>query len=186
MKSRYSKKEDRLRDEQIMKALEEVAERLSVQVHYEEMKAFEFRVQDGSCRVKGEPSIFIDRKRPLKEKISILAKELKKFESREYKLYKEEEKLSSLPRTLYEKACRATNRIIDIQPDKRTRKMLQEAIDFAHLKITPNQIASLTILFAFFICFPTLFLTLTRLLFPFINLSAIFSLFTMIKIQKTI
>ena len=80
MKSRYSKKEDRLRDEQIMKALEEVAERLSVQVQYEEMKAFEFRVEDGSCRVKGEPSIFIDRKRPLKEKISILARELKKFD----------------------------------------------------------------------------------------------------------
>jgi len=80
MTSRSTKKEDRLRDEEIMKALEEVAERLSVQVHYEEMKAFEFRVQDGSCRVKGEPSIFIDRKRPLKEKISILARELKKFD----------------------------------------------------------------------------------------------------------
>jgi hypothetical protein len=80
MKSRPTKKEDRLRDEEIMKALEEVAERLSVQVHYEEMKAFEFRVQDGSCRVKGEPSIFIDRKRPLKEKISVLARELKKFD----------------------------------------------------------------------------------------------------------
>jgi hypothetical protein len=80
MKSRPTKKEDRLRDEEIMKALEEVAERLSVQVHYEEMKAFEFRVQDGSCRVKGESSIFIDRKRPLKEKISVLARELKKFD----------------------------------------------------------------------------------------------------------
>jgi hypothetical protein len=80
MKSRISKKEDRLRDEEIMKALEELAERLSVRIHFEEMKAFEFRVEDGSCRVKGEPSIFIDRKRPLKEKISILARELQKFD----------------------------------------------------------------------------------------------------------
>ena len=80
MGSRISKKEDRLRDEEIMRALEELAERLSVQIHYEEMKAFEFRVEDGSCRVKGEPSIFIDRKRPLKEKISILARELQKFD----------------------------------------------------------------------------------------------------------
>jgi hypothetical protein len=80
MKTRASKKEERLRDEEIMKALEEVAERLSVQIHYEEMKAFEFRVQDGSCTVKGEPSIYIDRKRPLKEKISVLARELKKFD----------------------------------------------------------------------------------------------------------
>ena len=80
MKNRSSRKENNFRDEQIMKALEEVAERLSVQVHYEEMKAFEFRVEDGSCTVKGEPSIFIDRKRPIKEKISILARELKKFD----------------------------------------------------------------------------------------------------------
>jgi hypothetical protein len=80
VKTRSTKKEDRLRDEEIMKALEEVAERLSVQIHYEEMKAFEFRVQDGSCTVKGEPSIFIDRKRPIKEKISVLARELKKFD----------------------------------------------------------------------------------------------------------
>jgi hypothetical protein len=80
MTARSTRKEDRLRDEEIMKALEEVAERLSIQVHYEEMKAFEFRVEDGSCRVKGETSIFIDRKRPLKEKISILARELKKFD----------------------------------------------------------------------------------------------------------
>jgi len=80
MKTRSGRKEDHLRDEQIMKALEEVAQRLSVQVHFEEMKAFEFRVEDGSCRVKGEASIFIDRKRPLKEKISILARELQKFD----------------------------------------------------------------------------------------------------------
>lgn len=80
MKRRSGTGQDHLRDEQIMKALEEVAERLSVQIHYEEMKAFEFRVEDGSCRVKGEPSIFIDRKRPLKEKISILARELQKLD----------------------------------------------------------------------------------------------------------
>lgn len=83
MKTRSSRKEEHLRDEEIMKALEEVAERLSVRIHYEEMKAFEFRVEDGSCRVKGEPSIFIDRKRPLKEKISILARELQKFDLEE-------------------------------------------------------------------------------------------------------
>lgn len=80
MKRHSGRQQDRLDDEQIMKALEEIAERLSVQVHYEEMKAFEFRVEDGSCRVKGEPSIFIDRKRPLKEKIGILARELQKFD----------------------------------------------------------------------------------------------------------
>jgi hypothetical protein len=66
-------------EEEILQALEQVAEKLSVQVHYEDMKAFEFRVQDGFCTLKGESHIYIDRKRPVHEKIHILAVELKKF-----------------------------------------------------------------------------------------------------------
>ena len=80
MKSRSKKSEAREKDEQVLKALEDVAERLSVCIHYEEMKAFEFRIQDGHCKVEGESHIYIDRKRPVKEKIHILANELKKFD----------------------------------------------------------------------------------------------------------
>jgi len=80
MKSRPKKSEAREKDEQILKALEEVAEKLSVCIHYEEMKAFEFRIQDGCCKVEGESHIYIDRKRPVKEKIHILANELDKFD----------------------------------------------------------------------------------------------------------
>lgn len=80
MDRRARKQEQQLQDEQIMKALEDVADRLSVTVHYEEMRAFEFRIQDGGCRIKGEHRIFIDRKRPLKERISVLAHELQKFD----------------------------------------------------------------------------------------------------------
>ncbi len=79
MKKRSPKNKKHLKDEQMLKALEEVAERLAVKVHYEKMKAFEFRVEDGSCKLKGEPKIYIDRRRPLQEKISILAQELRKF-----------------------------------------------------------------------------------------------------------
>ncbi len=80
MKSRSKNKENRLKDEQILKELEELAERLSVTVHYEKMKAFEFRVEDGICRFEGAPHIYIDRKRSTKEKIHILADELKGFD----------------------------------------------------------------------------------------------------------
>ncbi len=79
MKNRSPKNKKHLKDEQMLKDLEEVAERLSVKVHYERMKAFEFRVEDGSCKLKGEPKVYIDSRRPLKEKISILAQELGKF-----------------------------------------------------------------------------------------------------------
>jgi len=71
---------ERWKNEEILKALEELAEKLSVRVRYDEMKAFEFRVQDGGCKVKGEPQVFIDRKKELWEKIQILARELEKFD----------------------------------------------------------------------------------------------------------
>jgi len=80
VKASRRKSASRLRDEQILEALEEVAQRLSVCVHYEDMKAFEFRIRDGGCELKGESHIYIDRKRPIKEKIHILSGELKKFD----------------------------------------------------------------------------------------------------------
>ena len=78
-KDRSKKNSRHLQDEQVLKALEEVAEKLSVKIHYEKMKAFEFRVQDGSCKIKGESKIYIDSRHPIKEKVSILAQELGKF-----------------------------------------------------------------------------------------------------------
>jgi len=67
-----------MRPEEILEKLEEIAEQVSLHIHYEEMKAFEFHVQDGGCTVKGESHVFIDRKRPTRERISILAKELQR------------------------------------------------------------------------------------------------------------
>jgi len=80
------------------------------------------------------------------------------FQSREYKIYKEEERLVTLQRTLYEKACSFANRILDIKPDKRSGKRLKEAIDFSHIRITPEEVASLTIFSALVVCIPTLLL----------------------------
>jgi len=80
MTAQEHKSDKRAREEQILKALEEVAERLSVQVHYEDMKAFEFRIQDGCCKLKGEAHIYIDRKHTAREKIQILSGELRRFD----------------------------------------------------------------------------------------------------------
>lgn len=81
------------------------------------------------------------------------------LESREYKIFKEEERLATLPRTLYERSCRFAARI-HVRPDEASEKRLAEAIDFSHLKATPEGVASLTILFAFTVAFPTLMLIL--------------------------
>lgn len=68
------------KNEEILKALEDLAEKLSVRIRYDELKAFEFRVQDGGCTVKGESQVFIDRKKRTWEKVQILARELEKFD----------------------------------------------------------------------------------------------------------
>ena len=85
--------------------------------------------------------------------------------SREYKIFREEERESSLPRSIYEKLCISAEKIMKVRPDGKTEKTLQEAIDFAHLKVTPTQVSSLTMLFAFAIVFPTFVLIALKLLF---------------------
>ncbi|MBI5061851.1 MAG: hypothetical protein HZB67_06100 [Candidatus Aenigmarchaeota archaeon] len=80
-------------------------------------------------------------------------KRIKDIISREYKAFREQERMSRIPRTLYEKLCNASGKIIHVEPDEKTKKKLQDAIDFSHLKITPNGVASLTILIVFLISF---------------------------------
>jgi len=95
---------------------------------------------------------FVD-KEGKKKKTTEIKETLK---SREYKIFQEEEKLSSLPRSIYEKACNFSAKILNIETDEKTRKMFQKAIDFSHLKTTPTGVASLTILVTLILLFPIL------------------------------
>jgi hypothetical protein len=90
--------------------------------------------------------------------------QIKKLISREYKIYQEEERISSLPRNIFEKSCRAAAKL-NIKPDKKTSAKMQEAIDFAHMKITPTGVMSLTLLFILLFLLPTLFLVGTHAVF---------------------
>ncbi|MEM7819393.1 MAG: type II secretion system F family protein [Candidatus Aenigmatarchaeota archaeon] len=108
------------------------------------------------------------RKRPEKSKekeklIKAREAKIKEIISREYKLYKEEERLASLPRTFYEKACKFSEKSIKIKPDEKTGKKIEEAIKFSHLNITPEGVASLTILFALVTSVPTLILIILNI-----------------------
>ncbi len=95
------------------------------------------------------------------------AAKIKKIISREYRIYKEEEEIFSLPRTLYEKACRISAALLNLKPDAKTRKKLEEVIEFSHLKITPAGVSSLTILFALLTTIPTTLLIILSLFTPF-------------------
>jgi hypothetical protein len=90
--------------------------------------------------------------------------------SEEYKRFRAEEALAGVPLTLYEKTCHVAARILKISIDPKTGKKLQAAIDFAHLHITPSQVASLTMLFTFVVCIPTFIFLLLG------NIGAIFGL----------
>lgn len=92
-------------------------------------------------------------------------KRIREIVSREYKIFKEEERLATIPRTLYEKACNVSERIIRVKPDKKAREKLQYAIDFAHLKTTPGGAVSLTFLFMLVVLLPTLLLMATYMVF---------------------
>ncbi len=63
-----------------------------------------------------------------------------------YNLYKEEEKLQTLPKTLYEKACNISKSILTIEPDEKTRKKLERAIKITNLKTTPEGTSSFVVL----------------------------------------
>lgn len=67
-----------MKPDEILQELEQIAERVALHIHYEELKAFEFKVQDGGCRLRGANHLFIDRRRPTRERITILARELRK------------------------------------------------------------------------------------------------------------
>ncbi len=89
---------------------------------------------------------------------------IKRIISREYRIFKEEEFLTSLPRTLYERACKRAEKILKVEPDKKSAKKLEDAIEFCHLNITPRGAVSFTVLFAVVTILTVILLTFFKIL----------------------
>jgi len=68
------------------------------------------------------------------------------YNSEIYELYKEEEKIQSLPKTLYEKLCNISKSILTVEPDKKTKKKLDRALKITNLKTTPEGTTSFVVL----------------------------------------
>ena len=85
--------------------------------------------------------------------------------SREYKIFKKEERISRISKTLYENLCNLSERIIKVKPDKATEKKILKAIRVTHLNITPTGVASLAILSCLFICVLTIIAILSNIFF---------------------
>ncbi len=94
--------------------------------------------------------------------------------SREYKLFMEAGKRT--PKGFYEKMCVFSEKIIRKKMDEKSSKKMQDAIDFAHLNLTPDGVASFTILFSLLVCIPTFILIATKAL-GFFGLSLTLAMF---------
>jgi hypothetical protein len=66
-------------DEFLLNQLEELANKLGVKVRYENINLEESSSTGGLCRLKGEYVMIIHSQAPVKEKIQVITKVLKRF-----------------------------------------------------------------------------------------------------------
>ena len=76
-----------MQSRQVLEYLEDLAERLGVEIIYQKLEEEEFTVRGGLCRVNGTFKVFIDRSKPMDEQIKILAQGLSSFDTEEVYLF---------------------------------------------------------------------------------------------------
>ena len=63
----------------VLEYLEDLAERLGVEIVHEKLEWDDFRVKGGLCRVRGTYKIFLDRSESIEGQIEVLARALSTF-----------------------------------------------------------------------------------------------------------
>jgi hypothetical protein len=64
----------------LLQELEEIAEKLSIAVQYDDLMGMDFKVKGGLCKLRGRHVVIIDRRTPLAERIDLLARALRQFD----------------------------------------------------------------------------------------------------------
>lgn len=72
---------------QVLEYLEDLAERLGVEIVYQKLGEDEFSVKGGLCKVNGIFKIFIDRSKSLEDQIHTVAQGLSSFDTDEIYLF---------------------------------------------------------------------------------------------------
>jgi hypothetical protein len=72
---------------QVLEYLEDLAERLGVEIVYQKLGEEEFSVKGGLCKINGTFKIFLDRSKPLEDQINIVAQGLSAFDTEEVYLF---------------------------------------------------------------------------------------------------
>lgn len=76
-----------MQSRQVLEYLEELAERLGVEIVYQKLGEEEFAVRGGLCKVNGNFKIFIDRSQSIEDQIRIVAQGLASFDTEEVFLF---------------------------------------------------------------------------------------------------
>ncbi|MCK4729693.1 MAG: hypothetical protein KAT28_00090 [Candidatus Aenigmarchaeota archaeon] len=103
---------------------------------------------------------FIVEHRKKRHGVQFPAAKIAKMESINYGVFKEEERFSATPDTIYEKLAKMSGNLLQIEPDKKARESMEESIAFAHLKVTPKGVTSFAIIVGLLLCISTIFLFL--------------------------
>ncbi len=69
-----------MEENRLLEDLEEIAEKLSIDVQYDDLMEADFKVKGGLCKLRGRHVIIMDRKTPPKERIELLARALRQFD----------------------------------------------------------------------------------------------------------
>jgi hypothetical protein len=76
-----------MQSRQVLEQLEDLAERLGVEIVYQKLSEEEFSVRGGLCKINGTFKVFIDRSKPVEYQIKILARGLSSFDTEEVYLF---------------------------------------------------------------------------------------------------
>ncbi len=70
-----------MQSSQVLEHLEDLAERLGVEIVYQKLGEEEFSAGGGLCKVNGAFKVFIDRSKTVEDQIKILARGLSSFDT---------------------------------------------------------------------------------------------------------
>ncbi len=76
-----------MQSRQVLEHLEDLAERLGVEIVYQKLGEEDFSVRGGLCKVNGTFKVFIDRSKTAEDQIQILARGLSSFDMEEVYLF---------------------------------------------------------------------------------------------------
>jgi hypothetical protein len=76
-----------MQSNQVLEYLEDLAERLGVEIVYQNLGEDDFSVKGGLCKINGTFKIFIDRSKSLEDQITIVARGLSSFNTEEVYLF---------------------------------------------------------------------------------------------------